>query len=212
MKNIAILVYDLTVEYNIVVVEGILNYLRTKPDVHSIISTINAPHNEAFQYDYQYWTSLEALKSDSIDAVIVVTNSFCHNISIQNLSKELEGLLPKPVISVSNPLDLPTNHYTCVSCEQAYEQIIEHLIKKHNKTKIAFMSAALTHSPESEERERAFRLAMQKYNLPVNEDFIFAGDFTPRSAYDAIKGRLRKEIRFLLMPCSVQMITWLQEV
>ncbi len=204
MKNIAILVYDLTVEYNIVVVEGILNYLRTKPDVHSIISTINAPHNEEFQYDYQYWTSLEALKSDSIDAVIVVTNSFCHNISIQNLSKELEGLLPKPVISVSNPLDLPTNQYTCVSCEQAYEQIIDHLIKKHKKTKIAFMSAALTHSPESEERERAYRLAMQKYNLPVNEDFIFAGDFTPRSAYDAIKGRFKEgdKIPFDALLCA----------
>ena len=189
MKNIAILVYDLTVEYNIVVVEGILDYLRTKPDVHTIISTINSPHNEEFQYDFQYWTSLEALKSDSIDAAIVVTNSFCHNISLSNLAKELEGLLPKPVISVSNPLDLPGNRYTCVSCQEAYEQIIEHLIKKHNKSKIAFMSAAQTHAPESEERESAFRRAMKINGLEVNEDWIFAGDFTPRSAYDILKSR-----------------------
>ena len=47
MKNIAVLVYDLTVEYNIVVVDGIIDYLRDKNDVHVIISTgkFNIHHN-----------------------------------------------------------------------------------------------------------------------------------------------------------------------
>ncbi len=34
MKNIAVLVYDLTVEYNIVVVDGITDYFKDKDDVH----------------------------------------------------------------------------------------------------------------------------------------------------------------------------------
>ena len=75
MKNIAVLVYDLTVEYNIVVTDGITDFFKDKDDVHVIISTINAPHNEAFQYDYQYWTALELIKSENVDAVIVVSNS-----------------------------------------------------------------------------------------------------------------------------------------
>ena len=58
--------------------------------------------------------------------------------TLEDLAKELECLLPKPIISVSNPMALPGNHYTCVSFNLAYEQIIEHIIKKHNKTKIAF--------------------------------------------------------------------------
>lgn len=204
MKNIAVLVYDLTVEYNIVVVDGIIDYLRDKNDVHVIISTINAPHNEAFQYDYQYWTALELIKSENVDAVIVVSNSFCHDMTCEELAKAFECLMPKPVISVSNPLDLPTNHYTCISCEDAYDEIVGHLIEKHNRKKIAFMSAALTHSPESEDRENAFRAAMKKHGLEINEDWIFAGNFTPRSAYDCIKGKYksREEVPFDAILCA----------
>ena len=54
MKNIAVLVYDLTVEYNIVVTDGITKFFKDKDDVHVIISTTSSPHNERFQYEYQY--------------------------------------------------------------------------------------------------------------------------------------------------------------
>ncbi len=192
MKNIAVLVYDLTVEYNIVVTDGITNFFKDKDDVHVIISTTSTPHNERFQYEYQYWTAVELLKSKNIDAAIVITNTYFNAITLEELTKALESLLPIPIISVSNPLALPGNHYTTVSCEEAYEQIIEHLIKKHNKTKIAFMTAALTLSPESEEREKAFRVAMKKYGLEVNEDWIYDGDFTPKSAYDCFKEKFKK--------------------
>ena len=83
MKNIAVLVYDLTVEYNIVVTDGVLDFFKDKEeDFHIIISTLNAPHSTNFDFDYQYWTALELIKSDNIDAVIVVTNSFCHDFKI----------------------------------------------------------------------------------------------------------------------------------
>ena len=48
MKNIAVLVFDLTNEYNIVVTDGINEFFRSKEDLHVILSPINAPHNEAF--------------------------------------------------------------------------------------------------------------------------------------------------------------------
>ena len=205
MKNIAVLVYDLTLEYNIVVTDGVLDFFKDKgEDFHLIISTLNAPHATSFDYDYQYWTALELIKSDNIDAVIVVTNSFCHNLTIPELAKELECLCPKPVISISNPLELPENHYTCVSCQQAYEEVVEHLVKKHNRKKIAFLSAALNKSPESEEREGAYKAALKKFGLEYDPAWDLAGDFTPRSAYDAILGRYKKkeEIPFDALLCA----------
>ena len=192
MKNIAVLVYDLTVEYNIVVTDGITDFFKDKDDVHVIISTTSSPHNERFQYEYQYWTAVELLKSKNIDAAIVITNTYFNAINLETLTKALECLLPIPIISVSNPLALPGNHYTTVSCHDAYDQIIEHIIKKHNKTKIAFMTAALTLSPESEEREKAFRAAMKSHGLDVNEDWIYDGDFTPKSAYDCFNEKFKK--------------------
>ena len=191
MKNIAVLVYDLTVEYNIVVTDGITDFFKDKDDVHVIISTTSSPHNERFQYEYQYWTAVELLKSKNIDAAIVITNTYFNAINLETLTKALECLLPIPIISVSNPLALPGNHFTTVSCQDAYDQIIEHIIKKHNKTKIAFMTAALTLSPESEEREKAFRAAMKNHGLDVNEDWIYDGDFTPKSAYDCFNEKFK---------------------
>ena len=102
MKNIAVLVYDLTVEYNIVVTDGITDFFKDKDDVHIIISTTSSPHNERFQYEYQYWTSVELLKSKNIDAAIVITNTYFNAINLETLTKALECLLPIPVISVSN--------------------------------------------------------------------------------------------------------------
>jgi diguanylate cyclase (GGDEF)-like protein len=54
------------------------------------------------------------------------------------------------------------------------------------------MTAALTLSPESDEREKAFRAAMKKHGLEVNEDWIYDGDFTPKSAYDCFKEKFKK--------------------
>lgn len=204
MKNIAVLVYDLTVEYNITVLDGVLDFFKRKEGFHVVISTINAPHAVTFDYDYQYWTALESIKSDNIDAVIVVTNSFTHSVTLPELSKALKCLSPKPVISVSNPLDIPGNRYTCVSCKNAYEEAVEHLYKKHGRKRIAFLSAALNNSPESEERERAYRSALKKIGLECDPSWDLKGDFTPKSAYDAILNRYKtkEDIDFDALLCA----------
>ena len=75
MKNIAVLVYDFTVEYNIVVTDGITNFFKDKDNVHVIISTTSTPHNERFQYEYQYWTV--AAQSFSTAAIFTSMVSSC---------------------------------------------------------------------------------------------------------------------------------------
>lgn len=75
MKNIAVLVYDFTVEYNIVVTDGITDFFKDKDDVHVIISTTSTPHNERFQYEYQYWTA--AAQSFSTAVVFMSMVSSC---------------------------------------------------------------------------------------------------------------------------------------
>ena len=71
MKNIAVLVYDLTVECNIVVTDGILDFYKDKgDDFHLIDSALNAPLLTKFDYDYQNWTALEFIKSNNIDAFL----------------------------------------------------------------------------------------------------------------------------------------------
>lgn len=204
MRNIAVLVYELTIEYNTTVLDGISKFFEDKKDIKLIISPINVPKSSSAEFDYQYWTGLKVLASEEIDAYIVITNSFLSYISADELSKQLRVLAPKPVISVSVPLDVENNTCVCVSCEETYELIVEHLVKKHNKTKIGYFTAELTYSEESKLRFNAFKKALAKYNIEYNEDFIFHGDFTPGVAKEKFCERIKSkdDVKFEAILCA----------
>mgnify|MGYP003323651340 CR=1 FL=1 len=93
MKNIAVLVFDLTTEYNDTVVDGIVNYFNDRDDVRLFILPVNVPHATTYEYDYQYWTAAQIIKSQNIDAIIVVANSFfdCFQYSIKSLYSSLSS-------------------------------------------------------------------------------------------------------------------------
>ena len=55
--------------------DGITNFFKDKDNVHVIISTTSTPHNERFQYEYQYWTA--AAQSFSTAAVFTSMVSSC---------------------------------------------------------------------------------------------------------------------------------------
>ena len=204
MKSIAVLVYELTVEYNTSVLDGIVDFFEAKEDIKLIIAPINVPKSTSSEFDYQYWTGLKLLAAEQIDAYIVVTNSFLSNISEEELSKQLSILAPKPIISVSVPLNVENNTCICVSCDETYELIVEHLIKKHNKTKIGYFTAGLTFSEEAEIRFNAFKKALKKNGLELNQDYIFHGDFTPGTARDKILDtfKSKEEIKFEALLCA----------
>ena len=204
MRNVAVLVYELTIEYNTTVLDGITNFFENKEDVKLIISPINVPKSSSAEFDYQYWTSLKVLASEEIDAYIVITNSFLSYISAEDLAAQLRILAPKPVISVSVPLDVENNTYVGVSCDETYELIIEHLVKKHNKTKIGYFTAELTYSEESKIRFEAFKKALAKNGLEYNEDFIFHGDFTPGKAQEKFQERIKSkdDLKFEALLCA----------
>lgn len=204
MKNIAVLTYDLSVEYHISIMDGIVKYFDNISDVSLIIAPVSIPHSTKHDFDYQYWSSTEVLKNKDIDAFIIVVNSFVAHISVERLATELKKFLPRPIISIAVPLDLETNHYTYVSSKNAYTKIIEHLIKKHNKKKIAFFSAELNGSPESEERFKSYKAALKANGLEFNPDLVFAGDFSPACTHGYIKEHYKsiKDVPFDALLCA----------
>ena len=203
MKNIAVIVYNCSTEYNSTVVQGITSYFKDKPDAHCIVSTVYIPDPKSSEFDYQYWTSVKVLSSEYIDAVIVVTNSFTDYLSTETLTKKLSLFANKPVISVSVPLELPKNYYTHTSCEQSYFQAVEHLVKKHNRKKIAFFSAELNGSYEGVERFEAYKHALEKNNLEFDPSLVYPGDFTPGTARETLlnKYKSRDEVPFDAILC-----------
>lgn len=204
MKNIAVLVYELTIEYNCTVLDGIVDFFEKKDDVNLIISPVNIPLSNSSEFDYQYWSSVKVLNSESIDAFIVITNSFLSNISIDTLSEKLKKLCSKPIVSISVPLNIPGSKYIHVSCGKTYEQIIEHIVKVHKCTRIGFFTAAMTYSKDAEERFVAYKKALKKNHLDFNPEFVIDGDFTPGIAEEKFLERFKSkdDIPFQALLCA----------
>ena len=205
MKNIAVLVYDLTIEYNVSVLNGIVAYFEKKDDVKLIISPVNVPYAATGGgYDYQYWSAVEILKSQCIDAAIIISNSFCHYLSNKDLSDFLKVFLPRPIISIAQPFEIENSRYTYISCQKVYEDVVEHIIKKHNKKKIAFFSAELTKTLESKERLDAYKSALKKFNLEYHEEWVFPGDFTPGTAEAYVREHFKskEDVDFDALLCA----------
>lgn len=187
MKNVAVLIYDLTIEYHLSIIEGITEYFKDKPDVCLSIVPINAAHASGSNYGYQYWTLLELVKTRTYDGVIVATNSFCEYMTMKSLEEELAPLSRRPMVSISVPLDFTSCRYTYISSEKPYAQIVNHLVKKHDRKKIAFFSAELNGSLEAEERLNSYKTALRANGLEFDESLVFPGDFTPKATQDYLK-------------------------
>ena len=69
MNTIAVLVPSFTLEYSIDVLSGIYDYFSDK-DVKVIVAQTKFPHSTIGIFDYQYFTSVEFLKAQDVDAYI----------------------------------------------------------------------------------------------------------------------------------------------
>lgn len=193
MKNIAVLVYDLTNDYSCTILEGITNYFKEKDDVHFVIIPANIPHATDTEYSYHYWTVTNLLCSKEIHSIIIVSNSFTNHITLECLVEHLKSISNKQVVSIAVPLEINNSKYTHTVCEEAYDHAVEHFVTKHGCKRFAFFSASRINSPESEERFLAFKNALNKRGISISEDDIFNGDFTPGTAAAEFKERVKSK-------------------
>lgn len=191
MKNIAVLIHSLTVEYAVQILNGISSYCKDK-DVRVIIFQLNDPFATYGVFDYQNWSAIEYLKSDEIDGVIIIYGSFSMTVSAEYFRKVFEKI-NKPVVSVSMELGLKNEITTYVDCDKVYDDIVKHFINKHHCKKIAFLSANATISKEAIQRFESYKNALKSNNLEFDPDLVFDGYFTQETGYKAIADKIKSK-------------------
>lgn len=196
-KNIAVLVQDITVDYASEALKGIADFYKNK-NVNLIIAQTRLPNLEYGNYEYQYFASTRIIDNDDIDAIIVITAGYCTFTSPEKLADLLCHLNTKKMISMAVRLPLSNVSYTVADCSKAYEDIVRHLIQKHDCKRIAFMSANLTKSVEAVERFDAFIKALHNNDMKLQPDLIFDAYFTYSSAMEVLKKRIptKEDVNF----------------
>lgn len=197
MKTIAVLIHSLTVEYAVQVLEGITTYYKDK-DVRLVIFQIKDPHSTYSFYDYQCWTGIDYLQSNEIDGVIIISGSFAMTVTKEIFQEKLKVLKNKPIISIAMDLGMEGTTYTKIQCNQAFSDVIKHLIEKHNCKKIGFMSANQTISAEATQRFEAYKFALADNNLTYDDNIVFHGAFTQDTGYRVLRDNFstKEEVNF----------------
>lgn len=197
MKTIAVLIHSLTVEYAVQVLDGITTYYKDK-DVRLVIFQIKDPHSTYSLYDHQCWTGIDYLQSNEIDGVIIISGSFAMTVTKEIFQEKLKVLKNKPIISIAMDLGMEGTTYTKIQCNQAFSDVIKHLIEKHNCKKIGFMSANQTISAEATQRFEAYKFALADNKLKYDDNIVFHGAFTQDTGYRVLRDRFstKEEVNF----------------
>ncbi|MBO4859483.1 MAG: GGDEF domain-containing protein [Treponema sp.] len=201
MKTIAVILPNLVMEYSYDFLRGISSFAKDK-DVKFIIAQTKIPHSTICIFDYQYWTSMEFLRSDEIDAIIVATGIYCGTPELEydNFINAVKKFSSKPVVSISIELELEGDnfHSVLIDCKKSFRQTVEHLKNVHNCKKIGFLSANSTNSREAFERFDAFKEALADNGLEFDPELVWDGGFTDFNAEKVFgeKIKSRKDVTF----------------
>ena len=171
-KRIAILVSEVHEQYQSNFIQGFLTTaFKNDCDVCIFSGYIKLPGSDAKCIGEANIFNL--VNYEMFDSVVVMPDTLRVKGLMLRIEKQLKNFHGKVLY-----VDKESKYYPYIM-QTNYNPVFrltEHLIKEHGYKKIAFLNGFQEHI-HSLERERAFRDCMQKYNLPVQESWIFYGDY-----------------------------------
>ena len=202
LKNIAVLTQYVDNYYCADVIKGIKAYFEDKP-VRLFFLETRWEKTEASDYEYQYWSASKLAGTKNIDAVIIITATFCSTYSSEALAELLKTFIHAPIISVAVDLPITNLFYTSADCLSGYRELINHLISKHGCKKIAFVAANKTKSSEAEERLKAYKTVLKENNIDFNPDLIISSDFNQDETINVLRTKYpaKESINFDSVVC-----------
>lgn len=102
------------------------------------------------------------------------------------------------MVSLTIPLDVPDYYQTEVSCRDTYDQMIKHMIEKHNSKSFAFISGDVNKSVEAVDRLEAFKNGLKNNGINFDDSLLYSGEFTYDTAYADLKKKIhsKEDVRF----------------
>ncbi len=138
----------------------------------------NYEDKERTQYRYQYETLFSYVNSENIDVLIIMMETIGSTWSHEEKQQLLRRFSDIPIINISPDIE----GYNCVHFDNktGLRDGIEHLIKKHNRKKIGFVSGPVTNT-DAIERLQVYKDTMTANGLEFDESMISYGYFSEYS-------------------------------
>lgn len=181
--NIAVFVAGLDEEYQNNIIVGINEFSRR--------NNINVSYFAAFGgmidsrlFDIGEYSIYSLANLKKFDGAILMTNTINDNGKKDEISSRIkESGIPAVVFDCDNISEF---YNISIDNSKAMREMVRHVIKEHGAKTINYISGPMS-NPEAVERLLAFREVMAEYNLPVEEDRIYYGEFRQFDGHDAIE-------------------------
>ena len=128
------------------------------------------------EYEYQYNTLFSYAFPEDIDVLIVLAGTIINSASYERQMDFFAQFNGIPVITVA----YETDGYASVTFDNkiGIQECLEHIIRDHGCSKIGFVSGPKSNC-DAEERLNAYKDALTNAGIPIDEDRIAYGGFSP---------------------------------
>lgn len=180
--HIAVIVSTIDEDYQSGILSGIRQY--------ALANNITLEHFVAFGniggdigHDIGEYNIFSLADFNQFDGVILLINTI-QNTSYSEIVLERARNADVPVVCIDkNDSELYT---ICIDNEKAMQNMVEHFILYHKYTRINYVSGP-ENNIDSCQRLKAYQDVLKKYNIPVEEQRIYHGNFVTRDGVYAVQ-------------------------
>lgn len=147
-------------------------------------STRNSPQRHA---------AFELIRPGNVDGAILLAGTMVNELGTDALGKLLEQLRGLPLCAIG--IEVPSVPSILVDNQSGIDQAMTHLVERHKSRRVAFIRGPAKNK-EAESRFAAYQAALNRANIPFDEQLVFQGDFLQASGERAVTHWLSKAIAF----------------
>lgn len=176
--TVGFMIHHLDNDYSKILLKGITSAAE-EMDVNLVIMpgrSLNCQLHDLKNttYEYQYNTIYSYATAGNLDALIVSAGTVGQFVTREEFKKFLDDFSDIPIIT----LESVVRGYPCIRLSgSGIKDMVSHLIKKHGRKNIAFVSGP-NGNTDAEERLNYYREALEENGIEYNPDLVAYGKFS----------------------------------
>jgi DNA-binding LacI/PurR family transcriptional regulator/signal transduction histidine kinase/ActR/RegA family two-component response regulator len=169
-------------EYHSTILGGVVEAARESGV--SLLCFVGAEPHEAFRFDEQREIVHDLVRSEGIDALVILAGRLGNNLGLGELARYCERHRPLPMSIIEEQAEGMTS--ILIDGQQALREGIRHLVENHGYRRIAYLGGP-DGNPDALVRLRAYRDVLTAHGLGSPDSCVATGEFTYKSGVDAVR-------------------------
>lgn len=176
--TVGVMIHYLDNDYSKILLRGITSAAE-EMDVNLVIMPGRSLNCQLYDlknttYEYQYNTIYSYATAQNLDALIVSAGTVGQFVTREEFKQFLDSFSPIPIVTIESVV----KDYPCIRLSgSGIKDIVNHLIKVHNRKNIAFVSGPKGNT-DAEERLSYYREALEENGIAYNPDLVAYGKFS----------------------------------